>query len=157
MNLVPSDDPILQRACEPVVEVTDDIVRLSSEMLEFMYESKGIGLAAPQVGHSLRMFTIDCSGGNTPMVCMNPEIIWTRGSVEIEEGCLSFPGQKQMVERHAEIKARFLGLDGKLHEGTLTGIWAICFQHELDHLDGVTMFERAGFQRAGAAQASSTP
>lgn len=153
MKLVPHDDPILHRPTPEVEEVTPEVAQLASDMLEFMYEAKGIGLAAPQVGHELRMFVIDCSGGQTPMVCINPEVVTARGLVEMKEGCLSYPGKTASVNRNAEIHVRFTDANGQEKQGRMSGIWAICFQHELDHLDGVTMFDRAEYQ----AQAESTP
>ncbi len=103
LPLILSPDPILETRCPPVQEVTDDLTTLARQMLATMYEHKGIGLAAPQVGHSVRLFTLDCSGDHSPMVAFNPTILWRQGHVELEEGCLSFPEVFHTVRRAARI------------------------------------------------------
>jgi len=134
-------DPRLKKAAEPVTEVTDAIRAAADDMLETMYEAPGVGLAGPQIGLMSRIFVMDCvkdpEAEPRPMVLMNPEITWASDEKRTyEEGCLSIPEQYAEVERPAEVKVRWLGLDGKLHEGHFTGLWATCAQHEMDHLDG---------------------
>ena len=110
-------------------------------MLETRYEAPGVGLDGPQIGLMSRIFVMDCvkdpEAEPRPMVLMNPEITWASDEKRTyEEGCLSIPEQYAEVERPAEVKVRWLGLDGKLHEGHFTGLWTTCAQHEMDHLDG---------------------
>ncbi len=114
--------------------------RLSETMLAVMYKAPGIGLAAPQIGISLRVVVIDLAPGGepAPIVMINPDI--TRVShqqVSREEGCLSLPGQYADVTRPAEIAVAFEDISGKRHIIEADGLLAACIQHELDHLDGV--------------------
>lgn len=111
-----------------------------------MWEWNGIGLAAPQVGLENRFFLIQHESNPTlfgRMVCVNPEIV--RVSSEhtvIKEGCLSYPDQYRRIGRPQRIRVRYIGQDGQNHEHSLDGILARCFLHELDHLDGIVMFDR---------------
>jgi peptide deformylase len=134
-------DPRLKKAAEPVTEVTDAIRAAAADMLETMYEAPGVGLAGPQIGLMSRIFVMDCvkdpEAEARPMVLMNPEITWASDEKRTyEEGCLSIPEQYAEVERPSEVRVRWLGLDGKIHEEHFTGLWATCAQHEMDHLDG---------------------
>ena len=134
-------DPRLKKPCEPVTEITDEIRAAADDMLETMYDAPGVGLAAPQIGLLKRLFVMDCvkdpETKPRPMVLMNPEIIWASDDRKIyEEGCLSIPEQYAEVTRPSEVKVRWLGLDGALHEDHFVGLWATCAQHEMDHLDG---------------------
>ena len=134
-------DPRLKKAAEPVSEVTDKIRLLAEDMLETMYDAPGIGLAAPQVGVSARVLVMDCEKEENavprPMVLLNPEVVGTSEELNVyEEGCLSIPEQYADVERPAEVKVTWLGLDGDMHEEQFDGLWATCVQHEIDHLDG---------------------
>ncbi len=134
-------DPRLKKACAPVPAVTDEVRALADDMLQTMYDAPGIGLAAPQVGVLLRVMVMDCEkdpeAAPRPMVLINPEVTWTSEAKNVyEEGCLSIPEQFADVERPAEVKVRWLGLDGALAEEHFKGIWATCVQHEIDHLDG---------------------
>ncbi len=109
-------------------------------MLETMYDAPGIGLAATQLGVMRRVFVMDCAGKDEPpqpMVLLNPEILWTSEETETgEEGCLSIPEVYEDVTRFARVRLRWLGLDGLEHEREFGDRWAICAQHELDHLNG---------------------
>ena len=134
-------DPRLKKPCEAVTTITDDLRVAAKDMLETMYDAPGVGLAGPQVGLMARVFVMDCvkdpEMAPRPMVLMNPEIIWASEARTVyEEGCLSIPEQYAEVERPAEVRVRWLGLDGDLHEEHFTGLWATCAQHEIDHLDG---------------------
>ena len=134
-------DPRLKKPCEAVTTITDDLRAAAKDMLETMYDAPGVGLAGPQVGLMARVFVMDCvkdpEMAPRPMVLMNPEIIWASEARTVyEEGCLSIPEQYAEVERPAEVRVRWLGLDGDLHEEHFTGLWATCAQHEIDHLDG---------------------
>lgn len=134
-------DPRLKKAAEPVSEVTDDIRRLADDMLETMYDAPGIGLAAPQIAVMQRILVMDCMKEEDekprPMVLINPEVTWSGEELSTyEEGCLSIPDQYAEVERPAEVKVSWLGLDGEVHEEQFDGLWATCVQHEIDHLNG---------------------
>jgi peptide deformylase len=134
-------DPRLKKLCDPVAQVDDDLRALADDMLATMYDAPGVGLAAPQVGVTRRMLVMDCvkdlQARPRPMVLINPEITWASEETSTyEEGCLSIPEQYADVTRPAEVRVRWLGLDGKLHEDQFDGLWSTCVQHEIDHLDG---------------------
>lgn len=134
-------DPRLKKLCDPVTEITDDLRKAADEMLETMYDAPGVGLAGPQVGLMKRILVMDCvkdpEATPRPMVLMNPEITWTSDALNTyEEGCLSIPDQYADVTRPAEVRVRWMGLDGKPQEEHFTGLWATCVQHEIDHLNG---------------------
>jgi peptide deformylase len=142
-------DPRLKRPCPPAPALTDELRRLAEDMLETMYAAPGVGLAAPQVGVLTRLFVMDCvkdeGSPPRPMALINPEILWqSAGHSTYEEGCLSFPEQYADVTRPAEVRMRWLGLDGQTHEETFSGLWATCAQHELDHLDGRLFIDHLG-------------
>ena len=134
-------DPRLKKVAEPVLEVTPELRRLADDMLETMYDAPGIGLAAPQIGVSRRLLVMDCSrkegGDSRPMVLANPEISWASEELQThEEGCLSIPEHYADVERPAEVEVRWTDRDGAARQERFAGLWAVCVQHEIDHLDG---------------------
>lgn len=134
-------DPRLKKRCDPVTEITEELRLAAAEMLETMYDAPGVGLAGPQVGLMMRILVMDCvkdpEATPRPMVLMNPEITWTSEVHNTyEEGCLSIPDQYADVSRPAEVKVRWLGLDGRETEEHFTDLWATCVQHEIDHLNG---------------------
>ena len=127
-------DPVLRERTAPVAAVTDELRALIDDMFETMYAAEGIGLAAPQVGRSERVFVADVDG--TPYVFVNPEIVSSEGLDRAEEGCLSIPEIFGDVNRPDWVHARALDRDGNPFEIEATGLLARCIQHELDHLDG---------------------
>lgn len=140
-------DPRLKLVSEPVKEVTDEIRDLARDMIDVMYDEPGIGLAAPQVGSSIRMFVIDTEWGDEeigqhPTVVLNPEISDPEGKITWDEGCLSVPDYNAMVERDATITLRGTDLDGKPIEELAEGLRAVCIQHEVDHLNGILFIDR---------------
>ncbi len=142
-------DPRLKRACDPVARITPDVETLAADMLATMYHAPGVGLAAPQLGVLQRMFVMDCSkdpdADAEPLVLVNPEIVSTSEALNTyDEGCLSFPDIYAEVTRPAEVRMRWTGLDGKLHERDFAGLWATCAQHELDHLNGKLFIAHIG-------------
>ena len=142
-------DPRLKKVCDPVPEVTDEIRKLADDMLATMYDAPGIGLAAPQVGVMKRVFVMDCvkekDAAPEPMVLINPEVTWGSEETNVyEEGCLSIPEQYAEVTRPAEVRMRWLGLDGQTHEEQFDGLWATCAQHEFDHLNGKLFIDYLG-------------
>ncbi len=130
----------LREASQPVTEINDDVRRLVEDMFETMYESKGVGLAAPQVGVNLRIAIIDI--GEDPLVLINPQILKLSGKETCDEGCLSFPGLTEKVERAKKVVAEATDLDGSVYEIEAEGLLARAIQHELDHLDGVLFIDR---------------
>ena len=144
LKLVYYPDEILQTKAEPVREVTEKIAQFMDDMVETMYKSQGIGLAAPQVGLSRRILTMDVpeSEGGVGLVQMaNPEIIASSGTILWEEGCLSFPGISAQVKRAEQVTVQGLGRDGSPFELQLSGLGAVCMQHEVDHLDGINFVD----------------
>ena len=128
-------DPVLEKKCREVTEVTPRTKELIQDMLETMYDAEGVGLAAPQVGILRRIVVIDIGDG--PIVMINPEIVETSGSQTGSEGCLSLPGQAGTVTRPNYVKVKAYDQDMKEYtlEGTEMLARAIC--HECDHLDGI--------------------
>lgn len=130
-------DPNLRKRAEPVAQIDDSIRTLAADMLETMYDENGIGLAATQVNVQKRVVVIDLSAErNSPMYLVNPEVLESRGSREMEEGCLSVPEYYDVVERAEWIRFRYQDLDGKTIESETDGLLAVCVQHEIDHLNG---------------------
>ena len=133
-------DPVLKQKAERIASFDADLRRLASDMLETMYAAPGVGLAAPQVGVSRRLIVLDCSPKDTPhapLVAVNPEIVSGEGECCDEEGCLSVPEYYANVARKERVRVRFQELDGTPRELAAEGLWAVCFQHEIDHLDGI--------------------
>ncbi|MFA7433350.1 MAG: peptide deformylase [Gemmobacter sp.] len=142
-------DPRLKKLCEPVAEITPEIVRLAGDMLQTMYDAPGIGLAAPQIGVMQRIVVMDCvkdpEAEQRPLVLINPEIAWTSEERSTaEEGCLSIPEQYAEVTRPAEVAVRWTALDGSKQEERFSGLWATCVQHEIDHLNGRLFIDHLG-------------
>lgn len=133
-NLRFEGDPILRKTSREVKEVTPKIRELIDDMLETMYESNGVGLAAPQVGILKRIVVIDVGEG--PLVMINPEIISTEGSQTGDEGCLSVPGKAGQVTRPNDVTVRFMDEDMEWYELQGTELLARAICHECDHLDG---------------------
>jgi peptide deformylase len=130
-------DDRLRKKAVAVKTVDDKIKKLVDDMLDTMYESHGVGLAATQVNVHQRVIVIDVSDEkDEPLFLINPEIIEKDGIKEGEEGCLSVPGFFEKVNRAERVKVRALNRDGQSYEFEATDLLAICVQHELDHLDG---------------------
>ena len=127
-------DPVLEKKCKEVKEITPKIEELIDDMLETMYEANGVGLAAPQVGVLKRLVVIDIGEG--PVIMINPEILETSGEQTGDEGCLSLPGKVGCVTRPNYVKAR--AFDENMEEDIIEGeeLMARAICHELDHLDG---------------------
>ncbi len=134
-------NPVLKARARVVQDSDGDVVRaIVPRMLAAMYDAPGIGLAAPQVGLSLRLFVVDIQkeGAREPMVLVNPEIMGLSKEMALrEEGCLSLPGQYADVSRPAQVRVRYLDQAGVRQEIAADGLLATCLQHELDHLDGI--------------------
>jgi peptide deformylase len=145
LKIVKYPEPILDKPGEPVSEFNDELRKFIADMFETMYASKGIGLAAQQVGVAKRVTVIDLSCGEDPgekRVFVNPEIIERAGKLYEEEGCLSFPEIREKVVRAAHVKVRAQDEFGKWFEIDGEELLSRCLQHEIDHLDGVLFIFR---------------
>lgn len=138
--------PILREKTQKVACVTPEIETIVADMKDTLYSFKGcVGLAAPQVGHPLRIFLVDTSAGKEPdtlKVIINPEITHTAKNKMVREGCLSFPDYLVNVKRALKVTFTCLDEHGNPQEYNVRDLEAICIQHELDHLDGVLMIDR---------------
>src|SRR5512145_3031543 len=140
-------DRRLREVSKPIEAVTDEIRALARDMLDVMYDEPGIGLAAPQLGFPVRLVVVDVhwtEEGNerNPRVLVNPEIVHAEGRITWNEGCLSVPDFQAEVERAERVRLRATDLDGNPLEIDAEGLEAVCFQHELDHLEGVLFIDR---------------
>jgi peptide deformylase len=145
LKIVKYPDPVLSRPGEPVTEFNAELHKLIADMFESMYAGQGVGLAAAQVGVSKRIVVIDLSVGKQPkdkLVLVNPEIILREGRQYEEEGCLSFPDIGEKVVRAANVRIRAQDAKGKWYEMDGEQLLARCFQHEIDHLDGMLFIFR---------------
>ncbi len=137
LTILEFPDERLRKKAAVVKVVDDKIRRLLDDMLETMYDSRGVGLAATQVDVHQRIVVIDVSDDKeAPLILINPEIIEKDGVKEAEEGCLSVPGFFEKVTRAEHIRVRALNREGEIFEIEATELLAICIQHEVDHLDG---------------------
>jgi peptide deformylase len=138
-------DKRLRKVSEPVKKVDAGVRKLVEDMFETMYDAPGIGLAAIQIGTPKRVVTLDLAKkeeAKNPQVFINPEIVWASDEKALyEEGCLSIPEYYGDVERPAQVKVKYLDLDGKPHEIEANGLLATCLQHEIDHLNGVLFID----------------
>lgn len=152
-------DPRLRKKSVAVKKVTPELVKLAEDMLETMYASKGIGLAAPQVNHQVRLLVTDTRPRENgrykpedltelekavpqPFVIFNPEITHKEGKTTYDEGCLSVPTYFETVQRAQVIEVKGLNLKGEAVQFEVDGLLAICLQHEIDHLDGKLFIDR---------------
>ena len=135
-------DPVLRRRAVPIDAVTPELRRLVDDMTDTMYDEVGIGLAAPQVGHSVRLLVVGDEEGRGVQVLVNPVITESGGSVTAEEGCLSLPGIFADVTRAQWVKLEARDLEGRPIAITARGLRSRVFQHEIDHLDGVLFIDR---------------
>jgi peptide deformylase len=127
-------EAVLGQVGAPVTEFDEKLEKLCDDMFETMYDDHGVGLAAPQIGLSLRLFVMDCEG--IKLVAANPEIIETDGEQSGQEGCLSLEKVPAVVVRAERAKLRAQDMNGEWFETEAEGYAARCFQHETDHCDG---------------------
>jgi len=144
-EIIKLPDKRLRLVSEPVKRIDAGIRKLVEDMFETMYDAPGIGLAAIQVGVAKRVITMDLSkkeDDHKPRVFINPEVTWTsEDKSTYEEGCLSIPEYYEEVERPAQVRVKYLDLDGKAHEIEAKGLLATCLQHEIDHTNGVLFID----------------
>ncbi len=136
-------DPVLREMCREVEEVDDDVRELADDLVDTMYAADGIGLAAPQIGESLRVFVYDVREKEfEPGVLVNPRIVEAMGKQREVEGCLSIPGLDEVVERKEWVVVEGLDRDGNEVRIEAEGLLSRVLQHECDHLDGVLFVDR---------------
>ncbi len=143
-QIITYPDPILRQEARPVDVINGTVSELAQDMARLMYEKRGIGLAAPQVGESLRVITVDVTGPDIReglRTFINPEIVWSQGETDFEEGCLSVINFQAKVQRAERLRIRALDLEGREVEEEGEGLWAICVQHEIDHLNGILFID----------------
>ena len=140
-------DPRLRESGKRVDALTDELRRLIDDMAETMYAAPGVGLAATQVGESWQIFVVDCAAegeASDLRVFVNPEIVSKEGTLTFDEGCLSFPGAREEVERAEKVRVRAQDREGRWFELDAEGLLAVAIQHEYDHLHGILMIDRLG-------------
>lgn len=144
LDIVKYGDPVLQKEGEEIKNIDGQLANFISNMFDTMYDAKGVGLAAPQVALSKKLFVMDVSAGKETkerIVCINPQIVDTKGTVVNEEGCLSFPGIYFEVERPEIVTVQAIDLNGKEFTFEVDGLAARCVLHEKDHIDGKVFIE----------------
>src|SRR6478672_971337 len=140
-------DKRLRERGKKVEAVTPELRKLIDDMAETMYAAPGVGLAATQIGESIQLFIIDIADSEEPSdlrVFINPEILETDGELTWQEGCLSFPGVTEEIDRAAHVRVRAQDRDGKWFELEAEGLLAVAIQHEYDHLQGKLMIDHMG-------------
>jgi peptide deformylase len=152
-EIITVPNPLLKQISKPVEKVDDALRALMDDMLETMYDAPGIGLAAIQIGEPIRVIVMDlqekpedapedAEAVKNPRFFVNPEIIWkSEETAPYEEGCLSVPEIYDEVQRPAHVKLRYLNYQGEQVEEDAEGLYAVCIQHEMDHLEGVLFID----------------
>ncbi len=149
-EIVTAPDERLRTVCEPIETIDDDVKKLAKRMAKLMYKYEGCGIAAPQIGELKRIVVIDCEWGGepgdkkNPLFLINPEIVEASDEKEFgPEGCLSVPGVSFDIERSTSVVVRAYDLEGRLMQyEAANNLFCVCLQHEIDHLNGITMLER---------------
>ena len=155
LKVVHYPEPVLLQIGKPVTEFDENLKKLVEDMFETMYSARGVGLAAPQVGVSNRLFVMDCSGGENPerkIAIINPEIIHAEGEQYGDEGCLSFPGLYQKVKREVRTIVRAQDINGDFFEFDGSDLEARCILHETDHCDGIVFLDRMSPLKRGLSK-----
>ena len=140
-------DKRLREKGKKIEAITPELRKLIDDMAETMYAAPGVGLAATQIGEALQLFIIDIADNDEPSdlkVFINPEILETSGELTWQEGCLSFPGVTEEIDRAAHVRVRALDRDGQSFELEAEGLLAVAIQHEYDHLLGQLMIDHMG-------------
>jgi len=138
-------NPVLKQVSQPVAAVDGELRALMDDMLETMYDAPGIGLAAIQIGVPKRVIVMDLAREEEPKApryFVNPEILWSSEEMQgYEEGCLSVPEYYDEVQRPSKVRLRYLNYQGETVEEEAEGLYAVCIQHEMDHLDGILFID----------------
>ena len=142
LPIVKVPNPVLRQKTKKIKKIDTSIQKLIDDMIETMYDAPGVGLAATQIGVSLRLCVIDCPESSPGLVVLiNPEIVRRSGSRECDEGCLSLPGYMATVPRSEKVVVKALNRDGRPVRYHATGLFAECIEHEVDHLEGHLYFD----------------
>lgn len=142
LPIIEFPSPKLKLVAKRVDSFNDELKQIYADMLDTMYAEDGVGLAATQVDIQLQIFIADVSENKqTPICFINPQIIQQHGEIIWEEGCLSFPGVRANVKRFKEVTVAFQDLQGATQQLTANDLLAVCIQHEMDHLNGITFFD----------------
>ena len=140
LKIIRFPNPVLRKKAKAVKKITAEIGRLIDDMIDTMHKAPGVGLAAPQVGRSVRVIVADIGEG--PLALVNPRIISRSGTQTLYEGCLCLPGVDAPIERAAKVTVKALDREGKPGEIFAEGLLSTVLQHEIDHLDGVVFIDR---------------
>ena len=144
LEILKYPNPNLKKKSQPVEEINPSLRQLAQDMAETLYAAPGVGLAAPQVGHLLRVVVLDVTPATQPknlIVLINPEIITSEGECVWDEGCLSLPDFTEEVKRKKKVVVRFQNLEGETVEIEGNDLLAIVLQHEIEHLDGILLVD----------------
>jgi peptide deformylase len=142
LPIVKVPDPVLRQKTKKVKKIDASIQKLIDDMVETMYDAPGVGLAANQVGVSLRLCVIDCPDSSPGLVVLiNPEVVRRSGTRECDEGCLSLPGYKGIITRSEKVVVKALNRDGRPVRYHAEGLFAEAIEHETDHLSGILYFD----------------
>lgn len=143
LDILEYPDPMLRQTARPVTQFDAQLEQLTDNLKDTLYATSGIGLCAPQVGHSVQLLVMDLSDNHTkPEVFINPTLVSKSGLAIAEEQCLSIPGIAAKVMRAGVVQVRAYDVMGKEFERELEGMSAICLQHEIDHLNGMLFIDR---------------
>jgi peptide deformylase len=143
MEIAVYPNPVLRTKAKPIEYIDNDIFRIAGERLDTLYDACGVGLAAPQVGLSIRLVVLDITGEKTgERVFINPHIIEERGEIMEEEGCLSFPDVRGKIIRSQYVKVTAYNLKGEQLEIETEGLLSRAWQHEIDHLNGCLFIDK---------------
>lgn len=152
MKIVKYPNNVLVKKSEPVTTVDDELREFVIELYQLMVDNNGVGIAAPQVGKNIRLFIFPAKSIGNYQCAINPAITSVSDrKILAPEGCLSFPDLNVDIKRHASIEVRYADLDGEYITETLHGIRARCFQHEMDHLNGIVHLDRLSKTRKRVA------
>ena len=139
------DNEVLHKTCDKVKDINEEIINLAEDLQETLYDSTGVGLAAPQIGVLKKMIFIDLRDGTEPILLINPKIISKKGKETCMEGCLSYPGYAGEVIRPKEVTVFGTNIKGEKVTYKAKGLLARCFCHEIDHLDGIVYTDRSKY------------
>lgn len=143
LNILIFPDPRLKEIAKPVTKIDENIKNIVNDMLETMHHTNGIGLAATQVNIHQRIIVIDIPDSNREPFCIiNPVVVEHSGTLVWEEGCLSLPDIRAKVKRHANITIEYQDIENKTQSLSAAGLLSVCIQHELDHINGITFYDR---------------
>lgn len=147
LEIIKFPDPRLHIVSQPVLQFDEELHKLLDAMASTMYGANGVGLAAPQVGRTIRAFVIDITWAREDATkklyeFINPKIVSATGKIAFEEGCLSVPGVSEEVQRKNEVRVEYVDRDGKPQVLAAEGLLAVAVQHENDHLDGILFVDR---------------